>query len=436
MKHVIAFILLFVSLSAIADDYYWTIPALDPKFPTPRAACDAYQKGYTEPDYYLAYYSFSATEKGCEVRRGTAAGTLIKSTSIYRQGNGCPVGATYNDVTGACDANNKCEALKGNSTPFSKSGTAPDGYMSLSGKISAPSQGACYSGCAVSTVDQKCTTKVKGNYFCRGTAVYTGEECPSGSVTPTVDTSSSSSYPDAQTTNSSEPCLYKSDGKGGYTCSSSTSTESEGQNCGSVNGKTVCVDKLPSSQTNKIDTQVNTTTNSDGSSKTDKTDVSTVTTCSGINSCTSTSTTTNTTVTKDSAGNKTSETSSSTGSGSTNGVAKDGSGEGESEGGISDPGLPETPNYIERAGYGDAKADYDETAKKFYEKIGQAPIVTAIKGFSLQEGGSCPNLSANTMFGTFAMTDFCQSMAEILAQLGPIMLLFWAIVAIRVFASA
>jgi hypothetical protein len=308
--------------------------------------------------------------------------------------------------------------------------------MSLAGKISAPSQGACYSGCAVSTVDQKCTTKVKGNYFCRGTAVYSGEDCPSGTVTPTVDTSSSAAYPDAQTTNTTEPCVYKSDGKGGYTCTSSAATESEGQNCGSVNGKTVCVDKLPTSQTNKIDTQVNTTSNSDGSSTTNKTDTSTVTNCSGINSCTSTTTTTNTTVNKDASGNKTSESSSSTGNGSTNGTAKDSSGEGESEEGSSDPGLPSTPNYIEKGGYSDAKADYDDTATKFWDKISQAPIATAIKGFKLEGSGSCPTLSAETYLGSFNMTDFCSSMSDILSSLGTIMLLFWAIVAVRVAASA
>lgn len=347
----------------------------------------------------------------------------------------CPSGSTY--VEGKkCEASepepDECEAKKDQSTTFTKSGTAPDSYaVVLPGGTLGQETSACFSGCVVSTSDQKCVVNPVGNYTCQGKAYYTGQKCTTGAD---VDYTDSPKEPEPETITKDKPCQYIEQADGTLRCDSEKSTEKEGQSCGTVNGVKKCYDTKPTKDGVEIETEVKTETKPDGTSTTTKTDTATKTTCSGINSCTSTTTTTTTTIEKDADGKTNSISGVCTGEAcpdkNTN-PDGDGDGFGDCVGGdcTGTAGGPlGSPELEEVAGFG-------ETTTGFAERIAASPIIAAIDGIGLNGGGSCTMSSGTTIIGTIDASSFCDN-SNWLDPLYYVFLAIHALVAVRVFLSA
>lgn len=296
--------LLLVSPSANAADYYWFIG--DIQSPSPEQTIRAYIDSQWDSTFTYVIKSKSATQWRFNVARASG-GYVAIDQGVTRAGDSCPSDTTFNVETGMCEGEppSLCESLSGTSFPFNKSGTAGDGYVSLSadGKFGGAQQSACYSGCVANTADQKCTTRVTGAYFCQGTGYYTGAECGSGG-TSEVEESPVPDYPEPETFLEDKPCIPVANPDGSTTCTSEKSVEKEGQHCGTFNGERICSDSQPSKNKVDIKTDTSVKTNADGSKTTTKTDTATVTKCNGT-SCTTTTTTTKTTTNTDSAGNNT-----------------------------------------------------------------------------------------------------------------------------------
>lgn len=436
MKTVLIYLLGFMTLyvaskADAATDYYWQARyGSTTHYPSASAACIGMGDN-SETKYELAYVS--GTTGYCN---GYRNGAYVGGAEVDRYGASCPAGATYDAAKGECIVEDKCGALAGKSTPFSKSGAGPDGYMSIfdttAGKKSAPSQSGCFNGCAASTAQQKCTVKVAGSYFCRGTAYYTGAACGTTDA-PSIDTADTSAFPDAQTISDKKPCVYTTGPDGAQTCTSETSTEKEGQNCGTFNGATVCADKVPNSEKMKIDTNVSETSNPDGSKVVTKVDVSTKTVCTAVQTCTTTTVTTTTKITKDKDGNTTSSTTSTnttTGTGGKNdgkgtGAEGEGGGEGTEEGGeLATPELEE----------GD---DYADSTQKYFNRIKGSPIAQAVTGIQFPEGGSCSFPSATVPYiGTISLDNICAQATDWLAPLRVVMLGVFGFISLRHLMSA
>lgn len=449
MKTVLIYLLGFMTLyfagRADAADYYWVannqsdLPAN--RYDSAVSACEAAWKRQTNTSglTYEGISMSSATAAICRYKN-VSTGNVSQFASVRRYGTSCPEKTEYNSSTGRCDTKEEpqdpCSGKAGQSTPFSKSGTGPDGYMSIfdasGGKKSAPAQTGCFNGCAASTAQQKCTVKVAGSYFCRGTAYYTGAACGT-STSPTLDTSDTSSFPDAQTISDKKPCVYTTGADGAQTCTSETSTEKEGQNCGTFNGQTICADKVPNSEKMKIDTNVSETSNPDGSKVVTKQDLSTKTVCTAVQTCTTTTVTTTTKITKDKDGNTTSSTTTTnttTGTGGKNdgkgtGAEGEGGGEGTEEGGeLATPELEE----------GD---DYADSNKKYFDRINASPLAQAVTGIQFPEGGSCSFPSVTVAYlGTIGFNDFCAQATDWLAPLRVVMLAVYGFISLRHLMSA
>jgi len=438
--YLLGFMTLYVASKADAADYYWTTANGQYQGSSYTAACTAALAGsrydVMDPPQLASvgrdvYY--------CMGHYKTNPNSLESYNTVYRKGDSCPKGSQLNTDTGGCDPSepeDPCAAKAGQSTPFSKSGSGPDGYMSIfdaaGGKKSAPAQTGCFNGCAASTAQQKCTVKVAGSYFCRGTAYYTGAACGT-STSPTLDTSDTSSFPDAQTISDKKPCVYTTGADGVQTCTSETSTEKEGQNCGTFNGTTVCSDKVPNSEKMKIDTNVSETSNPDGSKVVTKVDVSTKTVCTAVQTCTTTTVTTTTKITKDKDGSTTSSTTTTdttTGTGGKNdgkgtGAEGEGGGEGTEEGGeLATPELEE----------GD---DYADSNKKYFDRIKASPLAQAVTGIQFPEGGSCSFPSVTVPYlGTIGFNDFCAQATDWLGPLRVVMLAVFGFISLRHLMSA
>lgn len=346
----------------------------------------------------------------------------------------CEAPNVTNPETGECEAPlpDECEAKNGESTTFTKSGTAPDSYaVVLPGGTLGQDTSACFSGCVVSTSDQKCKVNGIGNYTCQGKAYYTGQKCTTG---PEVDYTDSPKEPEPETITKDKPCQYIEQADGTLRCDSEKSTEKEGQSCGTVNGVKKCYDTKPTKNGIDIKTEVKTETKPDGSTTTTKKDTATKTTCSGINSCTSTTTTTTTTTDKDANGKVNSVSGICTGAAcpdkNTN-PDGDGDGFGDCVGGdcsstgggpVGSPELEEVPGFA-------------ETTSTFTGRIAAAPIMTAINGIRLNGSGSCSMTGTTTMIGSVDASAFCDN-SSWLDSLYYVFLAIHALAAVRVFLSA
>lgn len=393
----VALIALFSS-SAFAD-YYWTISGTNGQWPSAAAACQA-----VYPRFKRADMAANGRSAQCVYRYGDNDDRDYLYTSTYRNGTACTPPKTYNSATGACDdppPPPTCSGKAGTSTAFSKTGTAPDAYMALSNGYGAPVQSGCFGGCLASTADQKCVTKTSGAYGCRGTAWFTGAAC---GTEPGVDSSDSSASPDPETKTDTQPCVYSTVG-GKQVCTSTKTSDTEGQTCGTVNGVVKCVAKKPNSDTNTVTTEVEKTVNPDGSTKTVKTDTATRTQCTGMKDCKSGTTTTTTNTSTDGQGNVTGSTSTCKGSSCADkNTNPDGDGDGlgdcvencgEGEGGAGD-------------WYKPGEDTYESVITDFANKVKSVPAVSGVSGFlSYSPTGACPRYSVNVWVFHIQLDQWC-----------------------------
>ena len=393
----VALIALFSS-SAFAD-YYWTISGTGGKWPSAVAACQAVYPRFKRVD--MAANGRSAQ---CVYRYGDNDDRDYLYTSTYRNGTACTAPKTYNSATGACDdppPDPGCGGKAGTSGPFSKGGTAPDGYMVIVAGRGAQKQSGCFNGCVANTADQKCKTKTNGVYLCKGTAWYTGESCASE---PPVDSSDNSDPPAIESKDDSKPCIYSASGDK-QVCTSTKTSDKDGQSCGTVNGVPKCISTNPSSDTNTVTTEVSSTTNPDGSKNTTKTDTATRTQCSGMLDCKSGTTTSTTNTSTDANGNVTGSTSTCKGSSCADkNTNPDGDGDGlgdciencgEGQGGAGD-------------WYKPGEDTYESVITDFANKVKSVPAVSGVSGFlSYSPTGACPRYSVNVWVFHVQLDQWC-----------------------------
>lgn len=127
------------------------------------------------------------------------------------------------------------------------------------------------------------------NYSYRGD----GTSCV-GSETP-QEVPNPSKKPSSSASNECTDKVEDAEGRVHFTCQASAEYRNPGaMNCGTVDGKTVCVPKSPAPKYEKKQSTADTTekTNADGSKSTTTTTTTNTTSCVGANACTSTTTTT------------------------------------------------------------------------------------------------------------------------------------------------
>lgn len=422
-------LLLFISTHAFSADYYWTYEFNGPRYSSPTEACKA--KLGTTPFHSIG--PLNAVAFMCYYKRASD-GYIGQSGGVDRSGDSCPADTVYNAQNGECEAPepDECEEKAGESTTFTKSGTAPDAYaVVLPGGTLGQETSACFSGCVVSTSDQKCVVNPVGNYTCQGKAYYTGQKCTTGAE---VDYTDSPKEPEPETITKDKPCQYIEQADGTLRCDSEKSTVKEGQSCGTVNGVKKCYDTKPTKDGVEIETEVKTETKPDGSSTTTKTDTATKTTCSGINSCTSTTTTTTTTIEKDADGKTNSISGVCTGEAcpdkNTN-PDGDGDGFGDCTGedcGEGSGGSFNTPEFEE-------VGTIAETTSAFIARVDASPLLSTVSSIGLSGQGSCSMGSTTTSIGTISASSICDN-SHWLDPLYFIFLAIHALAAVRVFLSA
>jgi len=252
-----------------------------------------------------------------------------------------------------------------------------------------------------------CRARVNGNYFCRGTGRYTGDECPSDVPTgsdlvpeDTVET------PEPQNFKDEQPCIYATDGSK-EVCTSSKTDEVEGQICATLeDGSEFCTTKLPEKNGIDISTEVTKETLADGSVKTTKKDTATVTNCVGVNNCTTTKAETTKTTTEDANGNKTGESS------TCKGEACPGKGNPDSDGdGVGDC----TGDDCGAGGGGEGQDWYTPTGDtfgsvltEFVGKVQQTPVASQTSSFlTFRATGSCPRWSVSVWVFDIDIDQLC-----------------------------
>lgn len=439
MKRLLLFVsLLCFSYSTLAVDYYWKLDLngnIQPDiYSDGVAACDSLKQRFAGNgrNYYGKVVSDTIVECWDQLGYTRYAGR--------RFGDSCPAGTQFDPVTTKCvEPPNPCKDKP--SMQFSKSGTAPDGYMKIVGGYAVQATEGCLDGCLASTTDQKCKTKTAGAYFCRGTAYFSGQACASG--TPGVDQSDTADRPEPQVVTEDKPCNYTTNADGTQSCTSSKSTEQEGQVCGTVSatGEKICVDKQPTKNGVDIATKVETKTNADGTKETTKTDTATSTKCTGILTCTSSTTTVSKTVKIDANGNTTSATGSCTGANCPDkNTNPDGNGDGFGDcvsgdcgDGDGDGGGPSLPGL-------DDVDSYQTTTQKFYDKVKGSPVATSVNSISVPDNGAPPNFKTGSIaFLGGVSLDFGiigQLWAGVADVLHLVMRAVWCFVAVVIFLMA
>lgn len=377
---------------------------------TPLLACKQYgsymQVGNINPTYASCYNNTPPSGYVFNVSLFTATcpfgdnGTTCNSS--------CNAPSTL--VNGQCVAppDNPCAVKTGGSQKFTKSGTSGDGYGSVVGGFVVAPQSGCFGGCAVSTVDQKCTGRTSGQYTCRGNASFSGQACASsGSGSEIQDNTANDPKPDPQILLEDKPCVYSSSGDT-QSCTSEKSNEKEGQYCGTVNGVKTCVDSKPTKDGISIQTTVKTETKPDGSKVITKTDVATKTNCTGAGQCSSTSTTTTTTTNTNSSGATTGTTGSCTGEACPDkNTNPDGDGDGFGDCTGTDCG--------DEAGEGGASDFYqpgDDTyssvIEAFADSVSQIPVVAGVDNFlTFTPSGACPVYTVDTWVFSVRLDQWC-----------------------------
>lgn len=400
-------LVVFFSSNASAETYYYQYG--NTKYSSGQAVCNAYMavNQASRPDQPLKVEVIPLDSNGrvkCQLRV-VSNNYPTGSADFGRIGNSCDTGGTWNNTTAQCDyppPEPDCSTKKGTSGPFSKSGSAPDGYMTISGGYAAPSQSGCFNGCVANTADQKCKTRTSGVYLCKGTAWFTGDSC-SASTSPSIDTSDGTPPTPPEKTTDTKPCVYTTGADGKQTCTSSKTNEQEGQSCGgSAAG---CTSTKPNKDETTVTTEVTKVTNSGGGTTSTKTDTATQTKCTGMKECQSGSTTTTTTTTTDKDGNTTGSNSVCKGSSCPDkNTNPDGDGDGlgdcinncgEGEGGAGD-------------WYKPGQDTYESVITDFANKVKSVPAVSGVSGFlSYSPTGACPRYSVNVWVFHVQLDQWC-----------------------------
>lgn len=443
---------IFLSFDSLAQNYYWTKIDGTGSYSSPRAACQASIPSWTVTQ--LDIYEYSAT---CALT-DPADGISTSSGTIYRGGDTCPSGLTYDLVTGVCsNPETICQVRKesGASKYYKLQGTAgPGQFVTIATGQSAKyfkymhsESSICFEGCSSTTSGTKCSIKRDGTFTCIGSASSLGTPCTGSQILPEIQGQTEQpDIPVPQTYSTNKPCTYVVSGNTS-TCQSIKGEDADGQNCGTFNGKSICVSKDAYKYENKIDTTVVKTT-SGSNTITTKTDKLTATKCTGPNPCVIQQTTTTTTTTTKTTGGAlidsnstcTGPACSNTGNPDTNG---DGFGDSTTDGtcqgdecGEGEGGAEFSHGDIEFGELEDMPT-FAESLESFNDQLMSAPIVQALDNLSLSSGGgTCAAGTAQTFFGAINFNSFCDLAPQVLDPLRYLFLAIWAWAAIRLFFTA
>ncbi|ENA28022.1 hypothetical protein HMPREF1487_08978 [Pseudomonas sp. HPB0071] len=414
---------------------------------------------YSDGGYFQdkAYFEYKTCGNGSTVDVNTgeciapaqADGELCKGTTDHVDvTKNSYFDATANKCLPYLEVSKKTEcALLGKSSTSRTFNLVAAATVSSSGEVIAPKivsePKASGIACGLDVITSTdCKIDAAGKATCKVTAKYNGQVGTTGlTEKEPLCGVGGKSCPDTaqQSTTKEEPCTYTTNADGSQSCSSNKVSETSGQqqcsgSWGSVNGTPQCVSKAPTKNGIKIDTNVVTKPDATtGGSTTTKTDVTTTTSCTDVGKCSDKSTTTTLVISKDANGATTSTTSTCYGTcGSSNsGKGSDTDGEGD---GVGDAGLPGVPDFTE--GMKDEQ-DYVPDIQRFYDRISNAPIISAAKAIVPPSGGgACPIYTADTYIGHFDTSDFCGLMDKLYVPIGVFMMFLYAWASVRIFFSA
>ncbi len=413
MRYFLLFLGLLCSQQVFSADYYWTRSGdTQTHYASAWSACPptiagVHFVGGIGPLTSLKVQN--ATNYVCtysgpyDPSYGLPSGTIAtySGSTVTRFGDSCPVGATYNTVTGSCDSppEDKCAAKKGKTANFV-----------FNSNTDMPPQTVPVDGCMGTVTKAKCSYISAGKAVCNGTVEYSGV---SGTPTSIGDASEcadgvcpdKSLDPEKQ----SQDCVYITNGNGVSTCSAQNYESNPGKaQCGDVNGAYTCIENPKANSTKSTLASTKTSTsNSDGTVTIVKDNTVTTITCSG-KTCTSVVTTSKGTTTTNSSGQVTGNNSScsgkdcsatgeatpSTGSGSGNGA---GNGDGEGEEGDGDSPSAGTLTDPVNGSFDGQENEWDskinEAKTKFQDAIGKLKDTFKPMGDVSLNGGSklyCP----------------------------------------------
>lgn len=491
--------LLTCSSSAFSAEYRWYRTTSGTYFSSPQVACDYYGRSYAPLSYrpgdtYVSKIATMQTETQFQCRIAsqpsdtnittfflyrsgdTCSGSYNASTGQCLQPNGDPCGPSsagsgvekINNASGQCvepwdaDKPSFCKYLSRNTrfqtvlVNYREDGTVipPSGTTSVEGCESVPLD---YSHCKMPAARKSCANgncislqPLQGN--CRVATNFTGnvtdDSAPSGGFAGSPGDNDGLCKPGEDCigptppdTTDNQPCTYVTDSEGRKSCTSWNFHGKPGDNmsCGTANGEFMCFGKVPNSTGTQIDTTVTTQNNPNGTTTTTKLDKHQQTICAKPGSCVTNKTTVTSVTVRDGNGNTLSQTTNCTGPNCASGGA---GGKGDTDGdGLDDcatgadcseesvSGIPGAPELEEVAGIGDSTGGY-------FNRISNAPIVSAIGNFAVPTGGSCPVYAAQTMIGTFDSSAFCNLAPELLSGLRLLFLALWAWAAVRLFMTA
>lgn len=420
------------------------------------------------------------------------------NVTVYRFGDNCPAGSTYNATTRLCetpyaDQGKLCPDQSGATADIPKiydkggqcvlfsdadqettckflGNASTSKNVMVRGTINdqgeaVPPPAVKDSGCAATIVASQCVVVpakiVKSNHSDQPAAIPGGAKCAveikyTGAVAAQVIPENlqaakddvcvdpgKCNLPEPQQNTEKKPCTYVTAPDGSQTCVSTSGIAKEGKTqCGTVNGVLTCSDSLAKPVGNGmiVWTKVNSVGLGDGKTQITKTDTMTTYSCgSGKSTCTS-SNTTNTTITiKDGNGNTESVTGSCTGKAcpdkNTN-PDGDGDGFGDCIGGDCSQEEGGSPDL---PGMGEVDS-YQVTTQKFYDRVKSSPIASSVSNISVPSGGSAPEFTTGGLEALGGVSlDFSiigTLFDGVKSILSAVMKAFWCFVAVFIFLNA
>lgn len=298
----LALALSLFSLTSSASVYTWRIDTGHSIYPTPAAACDALVAS-NSVFRFVSLTKINDSYFKCGIRH--YAESLVGYSPLYRSGDSCPTGATYNSLTGVCEepAPDPCKDSTGTIDHQHQVGNL-DG----TGSRADPPSTICENSCQYSFDYQitACYRYADGTHlngaFCKYKYKGSGVSCTNGPATPP---GSLFDQPPTKAPIPLDPTLTKdiqcsdwvtnADGTGSRSCTNVSEYKDPGKiNCPEgTSGTVVCSPGTPSPSYTKTDITETTTTktNPDGSKDNTTTKTTDKTVCFGVKPCTSTTAT-------------------------------------------------------------------------------------------------------------------------------------------------
>ncbi len=422
-------LLVLVSFSVSAEEYYWYMGYFNKKVSSPSAGCDLYFSGITDKSGLTFAVEPSPNDPGktfyC-VARATSTGRAIWTTDVYLKGDRCPEGSDLDLTSGVAmckppEPEEPNDCIEGLYDLFS---SPPSPVVQVGGRnqvISSPPAG-CKNGCAYSADSSKTTscyfvTGSTNEGFCNYSLRSTGATCPADTNNPGMTGPSLNSTPP---TDPNEPPSDPNDPgcPAGYSWSGTTCVKTPTD---------------PTDPTNPGDGGGDGGTGGGGTGGGGD---------GGTGGGGDGGGDGGTGGGGDGGGTPgTGGGGDGDGGGTGGGIGGgDGSGEGGGTGGgtgLEGGCKDDSCAFVKNNPFGTDKVPgFDESLQKAWTDIKKAPIGQALGKITFPTGGSCPVQSVE-LFGKSVMFDsHCSLWAQIEPILKAVFLAFWALLSVRVFLSA